>query len=77
MSTLVETSLAQLLIGPTKDEIENSTETYPDAKIAALFKRISDERMVVKSDLAIAGPAIAPLDFQSDEFARAIIKHSA
>jgi hypothetical protein len=77
MSTLVETSLAQLLIGPRKDEMENSTETYPDAKIAALFKRISDERVVVKSDLAIAGPAIALLDFQSDEFARAIVKHSA
>jgi hypothetical protein len=38
MSTLVEASLAQLLIGPTKDEIENSTETYPDAKIAALSR---------------------------------------
>jgi len=53
--------------------MENFTETYPDAKIAALFKRISDERMVVKSDIAIAGPAIALLDFQSDEFARAIV----
>jgi hypothetical protein len=56
--------------------MENSTETYPDAKIAALFKRISDEHKVVKSDLAIAGTAIALLDFQSDEFARAIVKHS-
>jgi hypothetical protein len=48
-----------------------------DTKIGALFKRISDERMIAKSDLAIAGPAIALLDFQGDEFARAIVRDSA
>jgi hypothetical protein len=39
-----------------------------DTKIAMLFKRISDEHMIAKIDLAIAGPTIALLDFQGDEF---------
>ena len=48
-----------------------------DTKIGALFKRISDECMIAKTDFAIAGPAIALLDFQGVEFARAIVRDSA
>ena len=73
MSTLAETSLEQLLFCPTTDEMG----LVRDTKIGALFKRIGDERMIGKSDLAIAGPAIALIDFQGVEFARAIVRDSA